>query len=291
VSSEDLYRARGPDVFQLVEEAVFRAQPAEVGPIGKETTRAGIVRADLLQFFQRAYSTRNTTLVLAGAVTVDEARALVDRAVLLPPALPEERLAPLPVSPALPARSTVRAGYLAATVGYPLRPADRDACEPLAELLELRIMTALCLRAPVVREVAVTCNLLRGNPFILATAYGPTIEATDLPARIERFFEDAAARPPDARERRLLQRRRIRRAEQRSLDAVARVDALAREAARPRVDGPTPLVSGEAGPLPGRAMQAAARWAFRPERRVLLFISPFEGKHAPAEGEDGVQDE
>jgi predicted Zn-dependent peptidase len=285
VESEDAYSSHGPNAHVMVENAVFRGRPREGSPIGRQASRGQISRDDLLAFFQRAYTTRNATLVVAGAVTPEEVRALAGRAVLLPPALPEERLEPAAAEPRLPATAKVRAFFLAATVGYPLLPADRAVCEPLAELLELRLSMALRLREPLVRDVQVGCQLLRGNPFILATAYGPSIEATDLPARIERQLAEAAARPLSGGEGRLLRQRLARLAEVRAEDPGARADELMWEAGRPRRDGPTALPSPVAGPLPELAMRAAARKAFRPERRVLLFLSPFERRDREAEAE------
>lgn len=291
VGREDFYGDDGPSVFELLEDALFAPEDAEAGPVGTPATRAQIGRTDLIRFFTEGYTTRATTVVLAGAITLEEARALVERAVMLPPALPEERLPPRAVPPKLPATSKLRAGFLAASVGYSIRPTDREACQPLAELVELRLLTELRLREPLVREVEVACTLLRGNPFLLAIAHGPSIEATDLPERIDAVLHRAASSPPDARERGLLERRLWRRAEREARDPAARASALADDAARPRREGPTELRPPTPAPLPIRGMTAAARDAFRPARRALLFLSPFEGEPLGGDGEDEAEED
>lgn len=278
VGREDVYGHRGPGLFSLLEDALFPARGTEAGPIGTAEARAGIGREALIRFYQEAYSTRNTTVILTGAVEAEAARTLVEKGVSLPPGLPEERLPPRPAKPALPATSKVRVGFLAAVVGYPVAADDEPACAPLAELMELRLLGELCLREALVREVEVQCLRLRATPFLLATAHGRSIEATDLPERIDRILARAAAQPADGREQALLQRRRSRRAEREALDPAAWADRLAQEAARPRAGGPTDLARLATRPVSPAAMQAAARRAVRPDRRALLFLSPFEGK-------------
>jgi hypothetical protein len=287
VSREDVYGREGPGVMTLMEEAIFPAEEAESGPLGSSATRALIAREDLVRFFAEAYSTRNTTVILAGAIDAAQARDLVERNVLVPPALREEVLPPYRSAPTLPATSKVRAGFLAAALGYPLRLEDRGACQPLADLLELRLLIALQLREPLIRHASVQCELLRGNPFILAVAHGPSIEATDLPERIERILMGAAGRPPDGGERRLLERRLANRAAREALDPVARASSLAREAALPRLGGVPGVAATDPNTMSVGAMQAAARYAFRPGRRALLFLSPFEGRVWEAEDAEG----
>jgi len=164
---------------------------------------------------------------------------------------------------------------------------DLAACEPLAELLEHRLEVALRLGDPVVREVVVLCHVLRGTPFILATAYGPSIEATDLPARVERLFREVAERPVPAWERRLLEQRLATLAAISGRDPQARAEELGAAAGQPRRGGPTPLPQppGSAQAIPN--LQPVAARAFRPERRVLILRSPFEQRRSP----EGMEEE
>jgi zinc protease len=284
IAREDVYGDRGPGLFSLLEEALFPAPEKDAGPIGTAEARAGIRRDDLVRFFQESYSTRNTTVILVGAIEPDEARALVERNVLLPPGLPSERLPRRDAKPTLPTTSSVRAGFLAATLGYAVAPEDEPACEPLAELVGLRLLDALRRREALVRDLSVECLLLRGTPFLVATAYGQSIEATDLPERMDRVLAQAATRPADGRERSLLAQRLARRAEREARDPTAQAERLAQAAAHPLAAG---LAAG-ADPrrISPRAMQAAARRAFRRSGRAVVFLSPFEGKTFGDEPED-----
>jgi zinc protease len=279
IDSEEGYRRRGPDGRQLVEEAIFAHGPTEAGIIGDSSARLRIEPTDLASFFRSAYTTLATTIILTGAIEPGAAHALVERAVAIPPALPGERLEPLVVPPSLPATRRIRAPFLAAIVGYPLARSEERACEPLAELVELRLVTALRVREALARDVDVACQLLRGSPFILATVYAPTLEATDLPSRIERAFGELAAAPPAAAELHLLGRRLARLAAIRRSDPAEWADALAREAARPRgASGATALDRAVPGPISATELHRAARRAFRAEGRVILFLSPFGGE-------------
>jgi predicted Zn-dependent peptidase len=284
VSTEEAYSSRGPSAHALLEAALFRGRSREPSTIGRDASRMRITRAELLAFYRRAYVLGNMTLVVTGPLDQEAARALASRAFAATP--PGAPLEPVQVEPTLPATVRRRAAYLASTVGYPLRADDRAACEPLAELLERRLDVALRLQEPLVREVAVRCLELRGTPFILATAYGPSIEATDLPARMERLFQGVAERQLPAPERRLLEQRLAGLAAIRARDPQARAEELGVAAGRPRRGGPTPLPQPPSRAPAVPNLQPVAARAFRPERRVLLLHSPFEQRRSPAASDD-----
>lgn len=268
---------RGGELAKYVEDTLFRSSPHEGTPLGDARTRRGIERKDVLEFFQRNYATANTTLVFTGAVTEASVRALLDRAFLLPPSTPGEQVAPKVAAPSLPLTEKVRAPFIVAVLGFRLDPADLPACEALASLIELRMLVALRIREQLIHSASVGCYAFRGSDFLLAMAYAPTLEASDLPLTMEEIFRAAAGREPSAQERRLLERRLERLREELIDDPGELADAFGWAAARPREAGRTDLPRLSPRPLPIAAMRATARRAFTPQRRVLLLLSPFEG--------------
>lgn len=264
-------------VLGHLDTVLFRSSQAEESLLGRAWNRAEITREALLAFFQGNYLTSNTTVVLTGAVTPASARALVDRAVLLPPALPGERVAPRPGVPSLPVTEKLRAPFLGAALGYLVDPADHATCEALAGFVELRLLIALQLREPLLRSLSVDCHSFRGAELLLAIAFSPTLDATDLPLAMERIMMEVGSGPPRPGERVLLELRRGRLRDRLAGDPEALAEAVGWAAARPRESGRTPLPSLAPEPLPVQAMQAAARRALQAERRVLLLLSPFEG--------------
>lgn len=266
----------GIAVVRLAEEAIFRTQAAEAGPIGEHRSRERIRREDAVAFYQANYVTSNTTLVFTGAVTPEVARAVVDRAFLLPPALPEERVTPRPGAPHLPIDEKLSAGFLASVFGYRLDDGDREACEPLAAAIELKLVDRLEVREPLLSDVDVGCVTLRGVPFLLATGFAPTLEASDLPLQMEEVFAEVARGGVSARERPLVTRRLQRARDRTAWEAPALADAVAAEAMRPRVGGETAFTLAPVKALPEAAMRAVARRCFVPERNVQLFLSPFQ---------------
>lgn len=280
VGIEDDYQFGGSPVWSLLEEVLFRERAIEAQStvIGEATTRERISRADLVAWFQRHFATSAMTVILAGPIGAEQARALLDRAFLLPPALPTERVTPRTSSPGLPVTEKIRAPFLAAIFGYRIDEADRPACRALARVLDLRLTLALTVREPLLRGVEVACHEVHGNTFLLASGYARTLEASDLPSLLERTFKKATEEPPQGRERRVLEQRLARLADRARSDPAELADAAVPLAVLPREEGGVSELPFSTPPvLPLKAMQAAARRSFVPERRVLVFISPFEG--------------
>lgn len=276
VDREGDHRA-GHALVDYVEDAVFRAE-LPVGPtLGGEETRRGLTRDDLLAFFQRHYASDATTVIVSGAVTVEGARALARRGVLIPPALPGEVVPPRAFTPSLPVTTRRRARFIATVVGYALAPEDRAACQAVAAIVELRLHQATIVKEPLLRSVEVACLSLRGVDFVVAAGYSPTLQATDLPDLMELAFQEVSRRPVAPDERRVIEQR-LDRTLGRLVDSPsALAERLAEAAARPRDGGattaPEPAASLPAGP----ALKAVVQRSFTPERRVLVHLSPFEG--------------
>jgi zinc protease len=258
----------------LLEGAIY---PGGTGgtTLGSGATRDRITRADVITFFQATYASSAMTVVMTGAVRPESARALVDRAFLLPPSLPGEAPAPQAGTPALPATQKLRAPFLATVVGYEVAAADREGCEVLAALLELRLVVALTLDDQVVRVVTAGCQDVRGHAFLLALAYAPTAEAADLSEPLQTAFTDVGRRAPAAWEKQVVELRLERRHRRRAFSPADTADELAGEAARARTGDrtvlPAPALKVDGG------LRELARRTFVPDRRVLLHLSPFEG--------------
>jgi len=264
-------------MFAFLENVLYRSDLPSGTTLGHGASRERVSRTDLMSFFQQEYATSNSALVLTGDVTVESARQLLERAFLVPPALPEEYPPAAPPSPVLPVLEKVRAGRIAVMVGYALEPEDRPACQPLADLVWLRAYLELYVRQPITSSVEVGCITLRGADFLLALATAPSLDASELPDALERIMLGATTRPITERERRLLLQRRQRELDRRNQSSQELADDLAdaearlhdRDRASAEVVAPPPLSPG--------ATQAVAKRSFLPERRVFLQLSPFEG--------------
>jgi hypothetical protein len=272
IGTEDAYGGDG-GLFELVEDAIFRTPRDRT--IGSAASRDAIGRDDLAAFFRAQYVTTNTTIVVAGDLDAAGARAVAERAILLPPALPEEAVAPRSYAPELPVQQRIPAPYNAAVVGYAVAPGDEPVCDALGQLVELRTVFALQVDDPVLGFLVVGCRRVRGNAFVIAAGFTRGLDSGDLPAALDRVFESAARRPMNAKERAALDRRRARTLDAVRAHAPALADAAAALAAEPRAGGRTPIAQlGARMPSPA-AVQAAARRAFRPERRIAMEFSPF----------------
>lgn len=270
VASEDRYAPPSSAALRYLEAAIFGLP--EAPPLGTVGTRAAARRDDLLDWFRSHYLTSSTTVVLAGAVTVPQARALLARAFLLPPALPEEQVTPRPGAPLLPVTQRLQAPFLAVLHGYQLGPAERRTCEPLAALVELRLLSELSIQEPLLAPLEVRCLALRGADFLVALGFTATLDAPDLPERVAQVLEGTATRQASPAEHRVVQ---ARLASQRRLvwgDPTALADEAAALAAR----GPAwQAVPPAQIPFDPAEVRAAARRAFVPARRLAFTLSPF----------------
>jgi zinc protease len=264
-------------VVAFVEGILYRSQVPVGTTIGSAAGRDRVGRADLIEFFRRHYATSSTTIVLTGDVTVAGARALIERGMLLPPALPDEATTWNPEPPSLPVTEKLKAPVTVAVTGYLVDPSDREICRAAAEVIELRLVRDLELRKPLLSSVTAKCISLRGTDLLVAFGYSPTSDAEDLPTTLDEAFKGAGATPLTAAERRILEGRDGRSRDRWAGSPPSAANLLANSVARPRaavatgVEGLAPLRFDPAG------LRAFAKRTFAPARRLLVFVSPFEG--------------
>jgi hypothetical protein len=263
--------------IDYVEQVLFRNQAPLGSTIGTAAGRDGLTRADLLDFFRRHYSSSATTVVMTGANTAEAARGLLERAMLLPPALPEERVSSTPAAPAFPVTERIRATVTAAVTGYLVDPSDREICRSAAEVIELRLLRDLELRKPLLSAVTVGCITLRGTDLLVAFGFSPTSDSVDLPRTLDEAFKGAGATPPAEAERRILVSRDLRRRDRLADSPPETADLLADVAARPRAEGASTVERLAPLRFDAPALRAFAKRTFSPERRLLIFASPYEG--------------
>lgn len=277
VGRESEYQDEDGGAIQLVSDALFRAGPPPGAILGTGVSRGQISPADLAAFYQARYSTSATSVVVAGGTTAEQVRSLLARAVLLPPVLEAERPAPASAEPILPVNERLRAPFITVALGYRLEEADRSGCRPLAELLERRLSLELILEQPQLDAISVHCLRLQGTDFVLAFGYTPTIDATEVPAAMQRVFREIATRPPTAQERRSIEQRMSRENDRTLADPSSLADHVAHAAAERRTEGGAALGDLGARVFPQAAVRELARKRFLPERKVLIILSPFEG--------------
>lgn len=258
-------------LLDLVDRAVFPAPVQRGSLVGSEGSRSGLDAATARAFFADHHRPDLTTVVVSGPVTAAEARALVEGAYAVPPP-PGPPPARGEEPPNLPLQQRVQAGLVLSMLGFRLDPADRGPCVEVAALLELRLRLAIELEGPHVSHVAVECPTLRGVPFLLALAYTSTLDAGDLPAELERAFRELAERPPDARERALVDANLDRRRRRLLADPPALADWLSEQAASAPGTPPAALLPGALPPA--ARLRALVERTVSAERRVLLSCSP-----------------
>jgi zinc protease len=262
-------------LLSLVDSAVFPS-PLQAGPLaGTEASRGNISLDDAIAFFQARYAPDRTTIVLAGAVTPEDGRALVARAYRVPPALPADVSPRAAEAPALPVEQRVAAPVTVMMLGYALAPPDSALCEEIAALVHLRVLRSVLAQGGVVRAVDVDCPRLRGNDFILAMAYTNRLDSGDLQADLDDAFRSVARRPPDARERALVDAHLARVRDRTVTEPDRLAERLAVRAAEG--GGRTDLSALFPGRLPGAARLAElGRRSFAADRRVQLSFSPLQ---------------
>ncbi len=273
VETEARYHA-SEGLLSLIDLAVFPS-PAQPGPLaGTTASRGSLDTEDAIRFFAARWAPSSMTLVLAGPVRLEEARALVERSFRIPPALPSEAPAAANDAPLLGQQQKIAGGFNATLVGYGLDAADVGACEAIAALVELRLTLALQVDGPMLPGVGVGCPILRGTPFLVAAAYGTTLDVGDLPRALDDALQGVATAAPTPAERAVVDGRLAARERRMRLEPELVAERIAELVA----------FRGDARPLaarmpPGRLPDPAALRAFAArslarERRIVVNVSP-----------------
>ncbi len=279
VAREDQYHGEDGTVTQLVEDALFRGSAPEGPIVGNVGSRDRIRLQDVVDFHGRRYVGAATTVVAAGAISASDLDALLERAVRLPRGAEGEPVARTGPSPLLPVNDRIRAPFLAVVLGYALEDEDRDACAPLAALLERRLLLELVAPPtgqPALRTVQVSCLDLRGVSTLVALGYTRTLDAPDLPESMQRVFDDVARRPATAAERAAADLRLARQWDRVVADPAALADDVTFRAARRSAAG-TSLPESSHGAFRADVVRRVAGRAFREARRFFILFSPLEG--------------
>ena len=250
---------------------------------GTPLSRERIERDDLVAFFGRNYLSTAVTTVFAGAITLEQARTLMDQSMRLPPAIADDRPAAAKVDPpSLPLTEKQSGPQHFAAVGFKLDKGRRRACQTFARVADMRVALAVG-RARKAPWIEVRCLTLRGHDFVVASSPARSPDPYAFPDTVEKALRAAAASPPRPKEW-----SRVAQGAQRSLellaeDAPALASALAAEAALARVPGPGPGHTDVSAVFfrPDQAwapVRDMAKRSFREDQMLQLYLSP-----APAE--------
>lgn len=289
VTSPDFLLAKIPKQRDVIaQEAVFRGVSAEMslldgalfpaptqgGPlIGTGSSRGDFRVEDVRKYFLDYYVPPLTTIVMTGAIALEDGVQLVERGYLVPPVAAPPTPAPdilnLPLDQHVPSLLTLVAQ------GYVLDPADREVCPALAALLELRLILAVREAGPRVPHVGAACQRLRGRDLLVALAYTTTLDAPELPDGVDAVFSTLGRAPPTREEQALVLSRLARHRERVLADPVALADALALQVAEV---GTAEVQQGLAAARlpPWSRLREAATRSLRRELRFQLEFTPRE---------------
>lgn len=245
---------------------------------GTPLSREKVERDDLVAFFGKNYVTTAFTAIFAGAITVEQGRALLDQNMRLPPVLPEDRpAAPKVDPPSLPLTEKQQGPAHFAAIGYKLDKGRRHACETFARVADGRVAVAVgrSRKAP---WIEVRCLSLRGQDFLVASSPARNPDGYAFPDAVDRAFKDAAKAPPKPKEWSRIQQGAERALELLAESPSALADALASEASVARAPGSTALTDVSAVFFhPSQAwpqVRDLARRSFREDRMFQVYLSP-----------------
>lgn len=267
---------RGDLWLSMYVDALLFPGVSETMPIiGAQATRERITTDDLVRAYATYYTPSNTSFVFVGAITVEEARALVLGASGALPSLAE----PPPPQPkaelSLPVQEYAPAPFTATIVGYEVNQRS-DTCDDLARLLELRLLRAE--RGTALAELSATCFDVRGHELLVASASSSTFEGANLTELLARTARGLASQRMRDDERKLILRRaRGQRAMMMGQSATL-ADALADRARLAR--GPGELTRAQAAlelpRLDAASMARLAETYVRADREVRIELTPFK---------------
>ena len=230
---------------------------------------------DLVKLYRQYYIPSNVTVLVVGDVKREVVESLLTKHVHWPP-MPKQGPPVLDrLEMNIPIDQTILAYPPAVLYGYAVPQLDGLVCHDLAELLQLRLTLDLVAGRALASKVYVQCTKMRGRRVLLAATFSSSYESGLVPDAMARAFERAKDEPASARERTLLMRRSQAKL-QASAEKVA--DYLVPVIAdRPSVSRRRQLLAMLKPRRPSAAaLRRAARDAFVPERRILLYLNPFK---------------
>jgi len=274
---------RGPRMpWARLERLLFPPADPNSPVDGTPLSREHIERDDLVAFFGRNYLSSAVTAVFAGAITLEQARAVMEQSTRLPPALPDDRPAAAKLDPpSLPLTEKQTGSRHFAAVGYQLDKGRRHACETFARVADVRLAVALG-RARKAPWMEVRCLSLRGHDFVVASSPARSPDPYAFPDTVEKAFRAAAASAPKPKELIRAQQGAQRALELLAEDPPALASALAAEAAVARPPGAGKTDVSPVFFRPDSAwgpIKDLAKRSFREDRMFQLYLS------VPAPGE------
>ncbi|WNG36635.1 insulinase family protein [Archangium violaceum] len=277
IRTEGTYFSKPPGFREHLEDALFEG-PGTRSILGDKGTLSSITHEDVVRFYTQHYVPANTSIVFTGGVKREEVLKMLDEAVRLPPSLPGEYEPTKLVEPLLPIEQATRAPESLIAYGYLVAPEDRRACPRVAAVLEMRLVRELHIDEPITTGLEVQCLSLRGNTFLMVLAHSGSMDASNLPDRLQEAFELLARKPMKPAEEKLVNQHFQLRLAQQADDDEWRASELARLVSQPRKESLTPVeLMSPAALLPRKDVQDFARRTFVPEGQVVVNFSPFAG--------------
>lgn len=258
-------------ILRITDQLVFAGRESGSQIIGSRSSRGMISQSNVLEFYQKHYVPRNTSIVVVGDMPHKEVIAAMEASTRLAPA--EE--APPPVvlpSPIVPSENRASGAAALALVGFLVERAQRPHCDAVAELFHLRLRERM---RGLTSGAFATCLNLRGQLFLLSFIVSADV-ASSTSEVLESVAQDVVTRSMTAQEVQVLMERSRRVVRERAVNPVSLADALAGlEEKRGRPLTQTVLSSVLKVSRPGPAgTRAAARAIIVPKHRLLYEIHP-----------------
>ncbi|MCB9647692.1 MAG: insulinase family protein [Deltaproteobacteria bacterium] len=270
-----MFSARG--LHWLADLVLFPGNRGGPPVIGSTNTRWQLTFRDLTEFYAQHYVPNNTTFMVVGDVSKAQVELLLSEHVHWPPQPDVEapQLAAMDLN--VPVSQSVPGPLTGVIFGYHVPELDAPSCEALSRLLELRLTSEIIAEDALASQVSVRCTSLRGHRLLLATTISGSFQGAVLPDLVEETFASAASTPTSGKEVALIRRREDAQLRAAWADPGALANRLHPALLR---SGPERTATLQALLHPSRpspaALQRAARDAFKPERRILVHLTPFE---------------
>lgn len=277
IQTEEI-RPADPGSGWWMDQTVFSALTRGQTVLGASATRETITRDDVKIFMGKHCVPANTTVVMAGPLSLEQARAVVLESSALPPVQDATPPATRSASLTLPLEHRMRSPITAAVFGYQVDNVEPQACRDMALLLTWRLQYRLQMEKPLAGGVKVGCYTVQGNMFMLAVAMTRNPQMGLVPEVMKETFEQARQLPPSAKERRVIADHFTSVLGDVGRDPRAWADTVVHRTLAMRKGAIIPFGAlVDAPSLRPNEMVDLARSAFQAHRQVLIHLSPFEG--------------
>jgi zinc protease len=205
VSAEHMERLDSITMMWAIDHLAFPSENRGMNVIGGKESREKITLDDIMAFHEHHYVSGNATAIVIGDVSLDDARAAIEKGLMWPPS--GSRTPAEVIEPNAPSEAKNLSWVTVTAHARLVDGISKPACAAAAGLLEMRARDRLLNKEGIPSHVGGFCHRTRGHDFITLYAASTSPESSHFRDVLREVAKEGLARKPSAKEKQLVESR------------------------------------------------------------------------------------